>query len=133
MLNASQSNIRKSTASSNSNLSRTSLTLYILTIPISFFISRMSTLAHSFAIMRDNARLHTPSFSSLSGHCHSRSCHETHSSHFLFFSFFISSMSVSATPWNGFFLRMGEILPSTHRRFLSDSRSSNRLFAPQAR
>lgn len=33
---------------------------------------RAPTLARSFTIMRDNARLHTLSFSALSGYCHAR-------------------------------------------------------------
>lgn len=86
------------------------------------------TLTRSFTIMRDNARLHTPSFSTLSGHFRSRSCHEARSSHSLFFGFLISSMWISGSPWDGF-LRMEEILLSTNGRFLSDPPCPNRLFS----
>ncbi|KAG1775251.1 hypothetical protein EV702DRAFT_453584 [Suillus placidus] len=55
--------------------------------------------------MRDNARLHAPSFSALSDYCHSpRAMKRKYCSHSLFSGFLISLISVSAaSPWDGFF------------------------------
>ncbi|KAG1884457.1 hypothetical protein F4604DRAFT_1919664 [Suillus subluteus] len=71
----------------------------------SFFVSnrqRTPTHSRSFAIMRDSARLHTPSFSSLNVQCHSIAlCHQ------------YLSLRLLRTV----FLRIGKILPSTNGRF----------------
>lgn len=91
-------------------MSRMSLTLHMLMIKISFCLSKD---AHAHSLLRlslcvDNACFHTPSFSALSGHCHSRSGHETAQfTHSLSFGFLISSISTFAYD----FSRMEEILP----------------------
>ncbi|KAG2034660.1 hypothetical protein BDR03DRAFT_964618 [Suillus americanus] len=105
-------------------MSRMSLTLYLLTIHISFFISLD---AHKLARSSLCVIIHAPAFTS-----HSRSSHETRRSHTLFFCFLISLISVSASPWDSF-SQMEEILPSTNGRFLADSRPPDWLFASQAR
>lgn len=69
---------------------------------------RPHSLAASLSSCVDNTCFHTPSFSALSGHCHSRSCHKTaQSTHSLTFGFLISSISTFAYD----FSRMKEILP----------------------